>query len=224
MEKPVLILKEATGRERRVALPEKGIVLVVDYTNEKFAAQLQRQGVPLVADKTPEETQQKQLVKKMAISLRHGGGSPKPFLLPDNAIIEGVGRGPIRLPANTTVNGRELLTLLLELAKRRGIQKTFIRTRVRATETGLSKGKERQKFVTKLYLYSKVYFPDKKGAQPVNFEEAEKMLGCFLDAPWYLHLYDNPDTFVFQLTFKDPERQGRPVLHHSLSLFFDFKL
>jgi len=202
-----LVLKDrSSGRETRVALPEKGIILKVNYTNENFARKLQTAGVPLVEDASVEETQQKQLLKKAAISLRHGGGGIRPFLLQNNTVIEGVGKGPISLPKGTSVNGRELLQIVLQLAEKRGIKTLYLRTRRRATEAGLGRiyPKERQKFITKLYLLKEVWFPDKGGTKPVSPEEVQKLLGDFLNSTWYLHIFDNPETIVFELTYKQP--------------------
>jgi len=201
-----LILKDRSGRELRVALPEgKGIILQISYTSEKFARSLEKSGVPLIEDTSPEETVQKQLVKKAAIAFRHGGGSPRLFLAEGGrSTIEGMGRGPIPIPPRTSVNGKEVLETLLEIARRRNINTLYLRTRYRATEVGLGRvqPKERRKFVTKLYLLKNVWFPDKRGTKPVTSDEVVGFLADFLDATWLLYLWDNPDSFVISITNK----------------------
>jgi hypothetical protein len=203
-----LVLKDrVSGREWRVALPEnKGIILSVYYTNKNFADSLKKAGVPLIEDTSPEETQQKQLVKKARISFRYGGSGVRPILAEGgNSIIEGVGK-KIYLPEGLSVNGRELLVLLLQLAEKRGIKTFFIRSRRRATEAGLGRvtPKTRQKFITKLYFFREVWFPDGKGVKAVLPQEAVKLLADFLDSSWYLHIFNNPETIVFELTYKQP--------------------
>lgn len=212
-----LFPKEGRGRKIEIRIPSlKAIILTVTFTNPKFAQRLAQQGIPLISDSSPEKTKTNFLVKKTQISLRTGAMGTRPYITNDKGIIERIGR-PLSFVNGISVSGTAILSGLCEIARERGITEVFLRIRHRMTEVGLTRRHREgmQKFETKIYFIpeGKVNFKDKRGTKKIAIDNLG-ILKELLEAAWFLHCWDNPDTFVFALTMRQPDKQPT----HTLSL------
>lgn len=216
LEKVIKLFPKGRGEEVTIPIPaNKALILTISFTNRRFAQQLSEQGIPLIADESPEDTRTKFLIKKTQIALRTGA-SPRLHLTPDRGIIEKIGRA-LRIPKDTTISGREILSRLCDIAQERGITQAFLRIRQRTTEVGLTRLKKGMvKFNTKIYFIQpdKVNFKGKRGTRRTDIDKLPEVLWELLEAVWFIHVYDNPDSVVVALTTRQP--QGQPS--HTLSL------
>ena len=213
MEATKLLLKGREGNDTPIPVPgNKTMILTVTYTNRKHANQLSEQGVPLITDKSMDESRTKALVKKNLFSARRGGNAVRRIeLKAAGTKIDATGIS-MKIPDKVSVNGLELFGKLAEIAKQRGISDVYLRTRERATEVRLARQEDWRgaKLTTKIYFIpeGEVDAKVKKGTGSKKFSlaEAEKVLSDLISPTWFIHGWDNPDSFVFNLTYRQPDK------------------
>lgn len=204
-----LFPKRKGVEEVTIPIPrEKPIILTISFTNPKFASELAEKGVPLIEDSSEQETKKRSLIKKSQIALR-SGVSPFPISTTDKGTIQATGV-PLIIGDKISLSGVELLETLMRVADFFGLN-AFLRIRKRTTEVGLTRKprKGKPKITTKLYLIKpeKVRFPNKRGTKPVKTAELPTLLGKLLEAIWYVHAWNNPESLVISLTMRQPGKK-----------------
>lgn len=204
------------GKEIIVPIPKtKALILAITFTNKRFPKELQELGVPLIRDKSVEESKMRSQIKKTQIALRTGAGSTLNFRTVDKGKIEAIGM-PLILNRSTSVSGTETLQNLVEIAKQRGIKKVFLRIRQRVTEAGRSRPRKRamEKFNVKAYFVNpgQETFKDKRGTKLFSIDNLPEPFKRVLEATWFIHAWDNPDSLVISLTFRRPDEKPSHIL------------
>jgi hypothetical protein len=186
-----LTIFSKSGKKKKIDIPDdKAFIITVSFTNRRMAQELKEAGVPLISDINAEDSRKKYIQKGIMFLKRNGVGTHREY------------------PINGIINGSEMLSVLNKLPER----ETYLRIRQRVTQNGLKRGRQ-PKYNLKIYFIptGKADFKDKDGTLKVNDLSILKEL---VNAGWFIHLHENPQSILFALTSRQPEKA--PTLQISL--------
>jgi hypothetical protein len=195
-------------------LPEKVIVLSVNYTNQRIAANLREQGVPFIEDKDAKETRMWHLKQMAEYALRYGGVEKVYFghhqIHGKPVTIRDTGK-PIFQSHGVTVDATRLTNEILKLKERR----IFLQTRLVFTQIGIQRHrKPRRKFKT--ILWSSPQSLDLR--YPTHLEIEKKLPEAYLEltrAVFYLAgIFENyiPPSISIELATRQPDTEAEYAL------------
>ena len=186
----------------------KEVVLAVNFTNRKLGEELEKI-VAYHQDQSPQESHQKQFVKKAKWGLEAGGGISEEMM--------GI---EITTSRQIKINGKQVLAEILQWAKRNGIENARFRLKVRkVSENSFQKRHPSTwtfKYKLKIYLFrdSDAKFP-KEGTTVVPIDKLLEALPEPLDeslnAAFFAHIYFNRlpiPSYTLECVMRDPQAKS----------------
>jgi hypothetical protein len=183
------------------------VVLGVSFTNRKLGDELEKI-VTCHQDQSPQESHEKQVVKKAKWALESGGGISEEMM------------GIEITTRQIKVNGKQLLTEILQWAKRNGIENARFRLKLRKVSENSFKTRYPAvwtfKYKLKIYFMSNTdaKFP-KEGTTVVSIakllEALPEPLDELLNAAFFNHIYFNRlpiPAYSIECVMRDPQAKS----------------
>jgi len=207
LEKTKIEIGHEKGRTTIFQEAINEVVLGVSFTNRKLREELEK----IVAshqDQSPQESHEKQFMKRTKWALESGGGISEEMM------------GIEITTRQIKANGRQLLTEMLKWAKKNGIENARLRLKLRKVSENSFQKKHPVawtfKYKLKIYLISEdnAKFP-KEGTTVIPLtklvEALPHPLDELLNAAFFAHIYFNrlpAPSYAVELVMRDPQAKS----------------